>query len=56
MTKTELRKSLAVLMGAAAALMTYVALTVPIITMAGPAVLAVGLGAGAYMAWPRGRD
>lgn len=53
MGKTEARKTLAILLAAAAVYVGYVAITVPLIAMTGPLVLAIALGAGAWFAWPR---
>lgn len=53
MGMTEVRKTLTILLGAATVLMAYVALTIPMVAMVGPLLLAVLLGVGAYFAWPR---
>jgi hypothetical protein len=49
----ELRKSITVISACLAALVGYVALTVPIVAMTGPLILALVLAAVAWAAWPK---
>jgi hypothetical protein len=53
MTSTELRKALAIILGSAAVLIGYVALTVPVFAMTGPTVLTIALVAATWFVWPR---
>lgn len=49
------RKTSAIIMGVGAFGLVLIALTVPMIVAAGPAILAIGVGGGAYILWPKGR-
>jgi hypothetical protein len=48
-----MRKTFAIALGLACALMLYVTLTVPSISATAPAILAVALGVATWFAWPR---
>lgn len=50
-----MRKALAITVALVAALMGYVALTVPMFAMTGPALVTIALAAAAYFIWPKGR-
>jgi threonine/homoserine/homoserine lactone efflux protein len=50
-----IRKTLAIVLGLAAALMLVVTLTAPMIAATTPAILTVALAGAAFLAWPRKR-